>query len=275
MVLPILLGAGKAALPLLGGTALAGGIIGGVGRIANENIPGLASITGMDKDSIAAGERYDLDNPESYKDDPGDYARSLVSGVSVNDIKDKAKKNAIDKINRSLLPIVDRLKSGYKNLGLPGPDPTDFTYKEGESTKAPEFRAQDAIATLRAAEKAKARGVPIQDLIGINSAAGMNAAVEKHLDDKGKTKEGEVRTQQLSDLRDSRAYQAGIRAEQLGLQMAQLQAQQQQAAAQNNLQLQQMINQNNRLDRQDERNTRKDQQALIMMLVQGLGNLSF
>ena len=279
MVLPILLGAGKAALPLLGKTAIAGGVIGGVGRLANETIPGLASMTGMDLDSIAAGEKFDLDNPGSYKNDPGDYLRSLISGVSVDQVEDKARQNSIDLINRSLKPSSEYIASGYKNLGLQGPDLTDFTYKEGESTKAAELRAQDAIATLKAAQEARAIGVPVQDLIGINSAAGMRAAVENYRENKKTTERERIREEQLADLAERRASQSGIRAEDIGVQLAQIQAQRDQASAQNNLQLQQLINQNNRLDRQDERNARKDQQALIMMLVQGLnnglGNLNF
>ena len=281
VLIPLALGAAKLGLgttAAVGGTGLLGA---GLSRAAL-SIPGARNLLGATADQIAQGEDYDLNNPDSYRDDGGDYLRSLFSGVSTDAVKAKAKQQAIRKINQSLEDPYARVRTGYKALGLTAPDISEFQYNEqtGENTAAATYRAGDRIKQLQALQDADALGVDITGL-GNASTSKINAAVRQFNKD-------EVEADRLKLLGEQQAaqFQQNARADRirneertdrLTQQLAQqkintLQLQNQNAQALRSSQLD-----NRRLDLQEmqtnlenARTARKDQQLALLTIMQGL-----
>ena len=280
----------------LGGLKTAGAttLLGGGGALLSQgvlSIPGARDFFGATAERIAEGEKFNLDNPDSYRNDPFDYFRSLFTGVGVDKVEESARQQSIDKINRTLKPRYERVKTGYENLGLTAPDISEFQYQGNEGTSASDFRSADRLAQLKALKNAKAIGVDITGL-GSASAPAINAAIEEFRDQKAETKrktlageladkQKELFTLQREAARDQLASsermltqkllssdQNAIRAQELAI----LQAGNQNAARQDNAAFRRMQQQynNRRLDMEQENINNKNRMQTIATLMQGL-----
>lgn len=270
-----LLGVGKIAAPLVKETAVLGGLTAGAGALLNQVVPGGREFTGMTLDEIAKGEGYDLDNPESYRNDIGDRLRSIVSGYSVDEVEKRARELAIKNVNDSLKADREYIAKTAADLGLATPDLSQFKYQDGQSTKTAARNTARELERLSTIEQLRESGIPLDVISGTKSAAGATGAAVKYREDQKKTREKEEReriqkeTERLELRKDQR------RLEDLQIMREKMIDARSQADRNFNLQLQQMTNQNRRLDREDARSARKDQQALYAMLLQGLSNLNF
>lgn len=270
-----LMGLGKIAAPLVKETAVLGGLTAGAGALVNQFVPGGRELTGMTLDQIAEGEGYDLDNPESYRNDIGDRLRSIVSGYSVDEVEKRARELAIDKVNRSLKTERDYISRQSEKLGLAKPDLSQFEYQTGQSTKTAANNAANEIARLKELESLLASGVPLDVLSGTTSAGAARGAAVKFNKDEKEKKAQEERDRIKTETRRLELRQDQRRLEELQIMREKMIDARSQADRNFNLQLQQINNQNRRLDREDARSARKDQQALYAMLLQGLSNLNF
>lgn len=275
------------ALTLAGKTLLGLGA-GGLGAAAASqgvlSIPGARNLFRLTKEDIARGETYDLDSPEKYRDDGGDYLRSLFSGVSTDDVKETAKKQAISDLNKAYKPAYERAVAGYNTLDLDAPDISNFQYAAdgNEGTSAVKFRAEDSLKRLQALQDAQATGL-IDNLEQYRNASpsAIRAAVVQGREDKAEAQRlkllGESRTEaarlRAEALQD--AYRAEGRADkraadQMALQLAQLSSGDKISAIREARADRQLDYQNRRLDLEDARTNRMDQQRMILMLVKGL-----
>lgn len=268
-----LLSVGKIAAPLVKETAVLGGIGAAAPALINRFVPGGREFTGMTLDQIAEGEGYDLDNPESYRNDIGDRLRSLVSGYSVDEVEKRARELAIANVNRSLQDKRDFISRQSEKLGLAKPDLSQFEYQTGQSTKTAANNAANEIARLNEVESLLAAGIPLDVLSGTTSAGAAQGAAVKY--NKG---EKETKAQQERDRVKEETQRLELRADQKRLEDLQLTRQRMidarsEADRNFNLQLQQINDRNRQLDRQDARSARKDEQALYALLLQSLTNL--
>ena len=280
--IPALTIAGKSLLGLGIGTGATLGAAGvSQGALA---IPGLRNLTGLTKEDIARGETYDLDSPEKYRDDGGDYLRSLFSGVSTDEVKETARQQAISDLNKKYKPAYERAVAGYRTLGLDAPDISNFQYSAdgNEGTAAVEFRAQDSLARLKALQDAQASGL-IDNLAQYRNASpsAIQAAVVQGRKDEAEANRKKIRGENLADAARIRAQslEDALRAErradkraadQMALQLAQLSSSDKISAIREARADRQLDYQNRRLDLEDARANRMDQQRMILMLVKGL-----
>lgn len=252
--MPFLAGAG-----ILSGGALAT-------KAAIDLIPGLKETIGYTPEAIAKSESYDLNKPDSYKNDIGDYLRAIGTGISVDEVKKAAKQQSIDNVNESLRKGIKKIQQGYSSLGYKDRIPTNLGYREGEGTVEASLRVQDELAKLNSLQNLKADypDLAVDGLLG-KSSYELDAAGEKFR--KNQFDSPEARARRTEERGESRY---------LDLQEAQLaQRRFDQMQAQNNFQLQmdQMGLNNRRLDMQDARAERKDKREMLGLLLQGLGNV--
>ena len=289
LLAPLAIGGAK----VIGGTAL----LGGTGALISQgllNIPGARDLTNLTAEGIAEGESFNLDNPDSYRNDPFDYLRSLFTGVGVDKVEESARQQSIDKIKRTLQPYYDKVSTGYKKLDLQVPDAKEFQYgydSPSEGTAASTFRAQGYLKQLEALQGAKAAGLDISGM-GTSSVPAINAAISTFRDDKAEAKRLKLKTEMLDEqrelLRESQktareqlassermltqkllsSDQNAIHAQELAI----LQAGNQNAARQDNAAFRRMQQQynNRRLDMEQENINSKNRMQTMATLMQGL-----
>lgn len=270
---------------LTGGAILAGG--GLLTQAGIDLIPGLKQSIGYTPEAIARGETYDLNNPDAYRDDFGDHLRSWLTGVSVGDVKKKARQQAIDTVNRSLNPAYERVKAGYKKLNLEAPDQSEFQYQGSEGTKAAEYRASDYLDQLKALKDASAAGVNISGLSNASPSAIDNAvrlhqkgeAEADRLRIKGENEtdrlriRGEALSDQATIFARQDAKEARQRADLLREQMRRDKQTEANRSQQFQIQQMQLGLDNRRLDMQEARDFRNDRNKAIMQIVQGMRSM--
>jgi hypothetical protein len=254
----------------IGSAILGGGALATRGVI--DSLPQLRELIGYTPEKIAEKETFDLNKPEKYKDDIGDWARYLATGVSLDKVKEAAKQQAIQNVNDTLRPDIIQIKQGYKDLNLENQIPLNLGYKDGlggtkgESPQATALRVKKELDKLKSLQNIKANypDLPIGGLIG-KSSYEIDAAGTKH----GKTlfDSPEATTKRAEERSDSRYIDT------LEAQLAERQLQRTQA--QNNFQLQmgQAGLNNRRYDLEAARSERRDKREMLAVLLQGLGNV--
>lgn len=279
-MLPLLLAGGK----LVGGLGLTGAGAVGLSQAALQ-IPGARELLGLTQEDIARGETYDLNNPDKYRDDIGDYARSLFSGVSTDQVREAAKNQAITDLNKSFRPAYARVKSGYEALGLQAPDISEFEYNKGtgENTAALSFRSEDRLKQLEALQNANAAGVDISGL-GSASVSTIGRAIEDQRKADLEAERLKLKAEAEDVLNKANLRADGIRQEEradlLGQQIRSqevnmLQLNNQNAAALRSSQLnnRRLDLQEKRQDVEDRRTSRRDQQLALMTIMKGLAEM--
>lgn len=272
MVLPLVTAAGMGLLKLGGATALAGGATAAASQ-GVLSIPGARNLLGATASDIAKGESYDLNDPSSYRDDFGDYLRSVFTGVSTDQVKEAAKQQSIKTVNQGLKPAYERVRTGYKKLGLEAPDISEFQYQGTEGTDASRFRAEDRLGQLQALKDASAAGVNISGLSNASPSA-INNAVRLHQKGEAEADRLRIRNEGLADqatiFARQDAKEARLRADTLAEQMRRDKNTEANRAQQFQIQQMQLGLDNRRLDMQEARNFRNDRQKAIMQIVQGM-----
>ena len=271
MVLPLVTAAGMGLLKLGGATAA----VGGTGAAISQgvlSIPGARNLLGATASDIAKGESYDLNDPSSYRDDIGDHLRSIFTGVSTDQVKEAAKQQSIKRVNQGLKPSYERVRTGYKKLGLEAPDISEFQYKDTEGTDASRFRAEDRLGQLKALQDASASGVNIAGLANASPSAIRNA-ITTHQEEKTEAnyqrRRGESLADQATIFARQDAKEARLRADTLRQQMRRDKQTEANRAQQFQIQQMQLGLENRRLDMQEARNFRQDRQKAIMQIMQG------
>ena len=260
--MPFLAGAG-----ILSGGALAT-------KAAIDLIPGLKESIGYTPEAIAEGESFNLNKPDSYKDDLGDNLRALRTGISTKQVKDAARQQAIDAVNTSLRTDIKQIKQGYTNLGYKDRMPINLGYREGEGTSEASLRVQDELKKLNSLQNLKASypGLAVDGLLG-KSSYELDAEGERFRKSQKGSPESRAERQEGRLLEDRSKEQSRY----LDLMEQNLANRQfQQSQAQNNFQLQmgQMGMNNRRLDMENARSNRRDQREALALILQGLGNVS-
>jgi len=256
-MLPFLTAAGMGLLKLGGTTAAVGGTGAAISQGAL-SIPGARNLLGMTAKDIAKGENYDLNDPSSYRDDIGDYLRSIFTGVSTDQVKEAAKQQAIKKVNQGQKDVYDRVRTGYEKLNLKAPDISEFQYQGTEGTAAAGFRANDRLRQLQALQAANAAGVDISGL-GNSSVSEIQNAQRAFQKNEAETERLKIRNEAKADLLEQQLRQDKIN----------------EANRQREFKILQMQNalNNRRLDIQESRDYRKDRQMAIMQIMQGFANM--
>ena len=271
-------------LPLIGygAKALAGTAVAGGGTAAASqgllSIPGARNLFGLTADDIAKGESYDLNDPSTYRDDIGDHLRSFFTGVSTNEVKEKARAQAVKKVNQSLGTRYDAIKTGYESLGLKAPERSEFQYGRGnnegtETTAAAGLRATQRELQLQALQNADATGV---DVTGLSNASPSSIKNAQRLHIKGENEadrqriRGEALSDQATIFARQDAKEARLRADTLAEQMRRDKNTEANRAQQFQIQQMQLGLENRRLDMQEARNFRNDRHKAIMQIVQGM-----
>jgi len=272
MVLPLVTAAGMGLLKLGGATALAGGATAAASQ-GVLSIPGARNLLGATASDIAKGENYDLNDPSNYRDDIGDYLRSVFTGVSTDQVKEAAKQQSIKRVNQGLKPSYERVRTGYKKLGLEAPDISEFQYKGTEGTDASTFRAEDRLGQLKALQDASEAGVDIAGLSNASPSA-IRSAITDHKETKAETlyqkREGERKAEQAEIYARADAKEARLRADTLAEQMRRDKNTEANRTQQFQIQQMQLGLENRRLDMQEARNFRNDRNKAIMQIVQGM-----
>ena len=276
MVLPLVTAAGMGLLKLGGATAA----VGGTGAAISQgvlSIPGARNLLGATASDIAKGEIYDLNDPSSYRDDIGDHLRSLFTGISTNEVKEKARAQAIKKVNQGLRTRYDAIKTGYETLGLKAPDEKEFQYGRGnnegtETTAAADQRTTQRELQLQALQDAAGSGVDVSGLANSSPSAIKNAQ-RLHLKDEKETEYQRRRGENLADqamiFARQDAKEARLRADTLREQMRRDKQTEANRAQQFQIQQMQLGLENRRLDMQEARNFRNDRQKAIMQIMAG------
>lgn len=274
---------------LAGGKLLTGlALTGGGAALASQgvlSIPGARNLAGLTKEDIARGETYDLNNPDSYRDEIGDYVRSAFSGVSTDEVRETAKAQAIENLNRKFRPAYERVKQGYQDLGLPVPDISEFEYNTatGENTAALGFRADDRLKQLEALQGADAAGVDISGLGGA-SVSTINRAVDVERKDELERERLKLKREAEATLAKANQRADTIRNEERTdllrqqirnqeLQMLQLNNQNAAAIRSSQLDNRRLDLQEQRQNYENRRNSRKDQQLALMTIMKGLAEM--
>ena len=274
-MLPLVTAAGMGLLKLGGATAAVGGTTAALSQ-GVLNIPGARNLLGATASDIAKGESYDLNDPSSYRDDIGDYLRSIFTGVSTDQVKEAAKQQAIKRVNQGLKPSYERVRTGYKKLGLEAPDISEFQYKGTEGTDASRFRAEDRLGQLKALQDANAAGVNIAGLANASPSA-INNAVRLHQKREAEADRLKIRNEGLADqariFARQDAKEARLRADTLREQMRRDKQTEANRAQEFQIQQMQLGLENRRLDMQEARNFRNDRHKAIMQIVQGMRSM--
>lgn len=269
--------AGMGLLKLGGATAAVGGTGAAISQGAL-SIPGARNLFGLTAEDIARGENYDLNDPSTYRDDIGDYLRSIFTGVSTKDVKDKAREQAIKRVNQGLRTRYEAIKTGYETLGLKAPDEKEFQYGRGnnegtETTAAADQRTTQRELQLQALQDAAGSGVDVSGLANSSPSAIKNAQ-RLYLKDEKESEYQKRRGENLADqariFARQDAKEARLRADTLRQQMRRDAQTEANRAQQFQIQQMQLGLENRRLDMQEARNFRQDRQKAIMQIVQGL-----
>ena len=270
-MLPLVTAAGMSLLKLGGATAAVGGTTAALSQ-GVLSIPGARNLLGATASDIAKGESYDLNDPSSYRDDINDYLRSLFTGVSTDQVKEAAKQQAIKRVNQGLKPSYERVRTGYKKLGLEAPDISEFQYQGTEGTDASSFRAEDRLGQLKALQDANAAGVDIAGLANASQSAIRNA-ITSHREAKTEAlyqkREGERKKEQAEIFARQDAKEARLRADTMRQQIRRDEQAEANRAMEFQIQQMQLGLENRRLDMQEARNFRQDRQKAIMQIMQG------
>ena len=254
----------------IGSAILGGGALATRGVI--DSLPQLRELIGYTPEKIAEKETFDLNKPEKYKDDIGDWARYAATGVSLDKVRAAAKQKAIDAVNDSLSEGIIRINQGYKDLNLENQIPLNLGYRDGldgtkgESPQATALRVEKELDKLKSLQNIKANypDLPVGGLIG-KSSYEIDAAGEKFR--KTQFDSPEATSKRVEATNNSRYIDT------LEAQLAERQLQRTQA--QNNFQLQmsQAGLNNRRYDLEAARSERRDKREMLALLLQGLGNV--
>ena len=227
------------------------------------SVDGVRNLVGLTADDIAKGENFNLNDPSSYRDQIGDYVRSFFTGVSTEKVKEKARDQAIKKVNDKYRASADDIKTRYETLGLSAPDEKQFQYGQGkkeatETADAVGQRVRQSELRLLALEDAAAAGVDISGLGNLSAPAIKNVQREFQRDQEELSRL-KIRNENKADLLEQQMRQDKIN----------------EANRQREFQITQMQNalDNRRLDIQESRDYRKDRQLAIMQIMQGFANM--
>lgn len=172
----------------------------------------MLSLIGLSADQQAQREASSLNNKNTGFDDwdLGDRFRSLVTGVSKDDVLQRAQQIAADRINENNTSLIGDTRRSLAGTGLESA--TGLRYKPGQTeaqflddlttdlnrgTAARQYLAQDGSDPSKISADTQ-----VSDLIGLSKTARDNV-------------KNETRQQKLADVASERAHASGLVAQQL------------------------------------------------------------